>query len=104
MSPPLCGEELQVQLYPTPPRGVPIHGAAHAGPEGLGCIRRYLGRRWKFNRTRHPHGASLSPKRPKHDRRDSGVCAAVWGGAGSSMIPDPPRGVPIHGAPRAQPG
>ena len=23
-------------------------------------------------------GASLSPKRPRHDRRDSGVSAAVW--------------------------
>ena len=24
------------------------------------------------------HGASLSPKRPREDRRDSGVCAVVW--------------------------
>ena len=28
-----------------------------------------------------PHEASLYPKRPRQDRRGSGVCAAVWGGA-----------------------
>ena len=39
-----------------------------------------------------PHEASLSPKRPKHDRRDSGASAAVWGAAGRSIIPDHPTG------------
>ena len=28
--------------------------------------------------TRFSHGASLSPKRPRHDQRDSGVSAALW--------------------------
>ena len=41
LSPPLCGEELKVQSFPT------------------------------------PHGASLSTERPRQDRRDSGVSAAV---------------------------
>ena len=45
MSPLLCGKELEVQLYPTP-----------------------------------PDGGSLSPKRPRHDQRDSGVSAAIGGG------------------------
>ena len=33
------------------------------------------------------HGASLSPKRPTHDRRDWGVSAAVWGdGEGNERL------------------
>ena len=44
----------------------------------------------KPNRTRHPRGASLSPRQPRQDQRDSGVSTAVWGGAGSAIIPDPP--------------
>ena len=49
----------------------------------------------KPNRTRHRHEASLSPKRTRQDHRDSGVSTAVWRGAGSAIIPDPP---PRHGA------
>ena len=44
MYPTLCGEELETQSYTAPPRGVPISQMAEAGPEGLGCIRRSVGR------------------------------------------------------------
>ena len=92
---PLCREELQVQSYPTPPRSIPIRQTTQAGQEGFGCIRRFVGRTWKSHHTRDPNGASLSPKRPTQDRRDSGVSAAVCGGAGSSITPDPPQSIPI---------
>ena len=39
-----------------------------------------------------PHRASLSPKRPRQNRRDSGVSADVWRGAGSAIILDFPQG------------
>ena len=42
-----------------------------------------------------PHGASLFHKRPRQDRRDSGVSAAMCGRAGGSIISAPP---PPHGA------
>ena len=64
-----------------------------ARPEGLRCFCRYVGRGWKVNHTRPPHGAHLFPKRPRQDRRDSGVCAAVWG-VGSPNARGPPRGHP----------
>ena len=58
-------------------RGMPIPQAAQAGPEGLGCIRCCVGVCgtcvFSFS-----HGASLSPKRPRQDRRDSVVSAAMW--------------------------
>ena len=97
MYPPIRGWELETGTYRAPPRGLRIPKTARAGPEGLGCIPRSLGRSWRFNHTRPPlDGASLSPKWPTQDQRDWGVSAAMWGGAGSSIIPDPPRrGVPI---------
>ena len=56
---PLSVEELETQSYTAPPRGVPISQPAQAGPEGLGCIRRCVGRSLKFNQTRthtnHPY-------------------------------------------------
>ena len=60
-------------------------------------MRHFVGEKWRSALTRPPQGASLSPKRPNHDRRDLGVYAAVWGGTGSRIIPDPPppRSVPI---------
>ena len=94
MYPPLCGEELKAQSYTARPRGVPIPETAQAGPEGLRCIRRCVGRNSKNNHTRAPPRTSLSPKRPRQDRRDSSVSAAVWGGPRSLIIPDPPP----HGA------
>ena len=43
------------------------------------------------------HGASLSTERHGQDWRDSGVSAAVLGGIGIPIIPDPPQhGVSIH--------
>ena len=59
---PQCWGELEVELYTAPPRGVPIPQMAQAGPEGIGFLCRCAGRSWKFNHTRPPHGASLSPK------------------------------------------
>ena len=44
--PPLCGEELEVQSYTAPPRGVLVAQTAKATPEGLGCIRRCVQRNW----------------------------------------------------------
>ena len=41
-----------------------------------------------------PQGASLSPERPRQDRRDSDVSAAVWGGARSSNAHGTPTGRP----------
>ena len=56
---PPCGEELETQSYTAPPWGVPIPQTAQAGPEGLGCIRRCVGRSRKFNQIRthmdHPY-------------------------------------------------
>ena len=59
------------------PRGVPIPQAAQAGPEGLGCIRLCVGASGPCGSSLC-HGASLSPKRPRQDRRNSIVSAAVW--------------------------
>ena len=39
-----------------------------------------------------PHGTSLSPKRPKKDRRDWGVSTAAWKGDGSPIIHGTPHG------------
>ena len=41
-----------------------------------------------------PHDASLTPKRPRQDQRDSCVSASVWGGKGRSIIPKLPTGRP----------
>ena len=90
----LCGEELEVQLYTATPRGVPIPQMAHEGPEGIAFLCRCAGRSWKFNHTRPPHGASLSPKRPKQDRRNSGVAAAGCGGSRNPIVHGTPTGRP----------
>ena len=90
--PRLCGEELESQSYLTPPpHGVPIHRAASAGPEELGCIRRCVRRNCKINHTRPPHGASLSTEQRTQDR-DSGVSAVVWRGAGDRIVRGTPTG------------
>ena len=92
---PLCGEEPGVRSYPTPPRGVLIPHTAQARTEGLGCVRRSVGRNWESYLTRPPHVAPLSPKRPRQGRRDSGVFADVWGGDWESDYnPHPPPGPP----------
>ena len=94
MYPPLCGEVLEIHARLGPPRGVLIPQTAQAGLESLRCIHRSVGRNGKVKHTRPPHGVSLSPKRPRQDRRDSGLSAAVWGEMGRSFIPDPLTGRP----------
>ena len=78
MHQPLCEGELDIQarLTPPPPRAS-LSPKAQAGPQGLGGCRRRVGESWKAHHTQPPHGASLSPKRPRQNRRDSGVSAAV---------------------------
>ena len=84
MPPPLACER------PYPPNSVGRH-----------ATRVYLllcGVNWTSALNWPPHKASLSPKRPMQDPRDSGVSAAVWGGGGGwkkANIQAPPRGVPI---------
>ena len=58
MYPPLCEEELEVQSYTSPRRGVNIPHTAQARPKGLGCMGRCFGRNWRLNHTRpyHPNG------------------------------------------------
>ena len=90
---PLCGEELEVQKHLTPPWGISIPQTAKATRERLGCIHRLVGRGWKVNHTQAPHGAPLFPKGPGQERRDSGVCAVLWGGV--HIIHGPPMGVLI---------
>ena len=75
-------------------RGVPIPQTAHAQPDGLRCFRRCVGRGWTVNHTRPHHMASLSQKRPRQDRRDSGVSAAMCGSVRSSIVPRLPTGRP----------
>ena len=50
---------------------------------------------WGSALTRAPNGASLSPKPPRHVRRDSGVSAGVWGGTARPIISDPPNGASL---------
>ena len=79
-----------MQSYPTAPTGRPY---LPNGPSTTGGPQVYLplceGSR-KLNRTGHPHGASLSPRQPRQDQRDSGVSTTAWRGVGSAIIPDPP--------------
>ena len=66
--PPLCGNCGTLCIVVLP-RGVPIPQAAQARPEGLGFIRGCVGVGGPM-RTTFSHGASLSPKRARQDRRD----------------------------------
>ena len=77
MYPPLCGGWVVWCLLQTP-TGRPYPPAAQAGPEGLGCIRRYVGGGWCGVSSKPPRGVPIPP-RPRQDRRDSGVSAVVWG-------------------------
>ena len=76
MYPPLCGSGWTLCVLVLA-WGVPIPQAVQAGPEGLRCICRCVGVAGPCLSS-FSHGASLSPKRPKQDRRDSGVSAVVW--------------------------
>ena len=90
------------------PQGVPIFQVAQAGTEELTCLHRYVGMpgpcvSWLS------HGASLSPKRPRQDLRDSGVSALKWElldlvRPRSAMArPYPPRGPRSSGGTRVYP-
>ena len=70
---PLRWEVLDVQTRMVPPRDIHIPQTSRARAEGLGCFHCYVGRGCKVHHKRPHHGASLSPTRPKQDRRDWGV-------------------------------
>ena len=53
------------------------------------------GERMGIQKRRAARGASLSPKGPREDQRDSGASATAWGMKGSTIIPDPHTGNPI---------
>ena len=99
--PPLCGNGWTSCLLFLP-RGVPIPKTIRARTQGLGCIGRCV--EWRgLVHTLFSHGASLCPKRPRRDRRNSGVSAAVWeDGDGNAQVF--PRGAPIPQAAQARPG
>ena len=100
MYPPLCGGGWALCI-PSPPTGRPYPPTAHAGPERLGCIHCCVGvagpRVSSFS-----HGAPLTPKRPRQDRRDSmylRLCGSGW----TWCLLVFPRGVPIPQAAQAGP-
>ena len=82
-----------LSVSPQTPTGRPYPSAAQAGPEGLGCNRRCVGEGPLRAPPKPPRGVPIPP-RPRQDRRDSGVTAAVWG-RDLSVRPKPPRGVRI---------
>ena len=89
--PPLCGRNVEGRSPPTPPTGRPY---PPEGPGRTGGTRVYLPLCGgvKGHTRMFPHGAPLSPKRPRQARRDSGVCAAVWGERGGRRRPQNGRG------------
>ena len=88
-------------MRPQTPTGRPYPSAAQAGPEGLGCNRRCVGEGPLRAPPKPPRGVPIPP-RPKQDRRDSGVTAAVWGGD-LSVSPQTPTGRPYPSAAQAGP-
>ena len=94
------GRDLSV--CPRTPTERPYPSAAQAGPEGLGCNRRCVGERTLRASSKPPRGGPIPP-RPRQDRRDSGVTAAVWG----RVPPDPYgplRANPVSAHPMRGPG
>ena len=88
-------------MRPQNPTGRPYPSAAQAGPEGLGCNRRCVGEGPLRAPPKPPRGVPIPP-RPRQDRRDSGVTAAVWGGD-LSVSPQTPTGRPYPSAAQAGP-
>ena len=98
MPPPLCGGYWK-SICACPPTGRPC---PPNGPGRTGGTRVYpplCGGSGKVDLTRSPHEAPLSPRRPRQDRRDSGVSGAVWGEIGDSNVHGPPRGVAAQARP-----
>ena len=93
------GRDLSVR--PQSPTRRPYPSAAQAGPEGLGCNRRCVGEGVLRVSSKPPRGVPIPP-RPRQDRRDSGVTAAVWG-RDLSVRPQSPTGRPYPSAAQAGP-
>ena len=93
------GRDLFVR--PQTPTGRPYPSAAQARPERLRCNRRCVGRDSFACPPKPPRGAPIPP-RPRQDRRDSGVTAAVWGKA-LSVSPQTPTGRPYPSAAPSEP-
>ena len=88
-------------MRPRTPMGLPYPSAAQAGPEGVGCNRRCVGERTLRVSPIPPRGVPIPP-RPRQDRRDWGVTAAVWG-RNLSVRPGAPRGRPYPSTAQAGP-
>ena len=80
-------------MCPQTPTGRPYPSAPQAGPEGLGCNRRCVGEGPLRAPPKPPRGVPIPP-RPRQDRRDSGVTAAVWGKE-SFVCPQNPHGASL---------
>ena len=95
--PPLCASGWTLCLLVVP-WGARIPQTAEVGPGGLGPIRRCAGMARPCVSS-FSHRESVSPKRQRQDRRDTGVSAVVWGWLGpahtsvSRGVPYPPNGV-----------
>ena len=88
-----CVGEGPLRVPTKTPTGRPYPSAAQAGPEGLGCSRRCVGEGPLRVPPRPPRGVPIPP-RPRQDRRDSGVTAAVWG-RDLSVCPQDPHGASL---------
>ena len=77
MHPPMCASGWMVCIRGPPP-GHPYPPSVPGGTGGTRVYRPRCGRDCDLAYTWFSHGASLSPERPTHDRRDSGVSAASW--------------------------
>ena len=93
------GRDLSV--CPLTPTERPYPSAAQAGPEGLGCNRRCVVEGQLRVPPKPPRGVPIPP-RPRQDRRDSGVTAAMWG-RDLSVCPLAPTGRPYPSAAQAGP-
>ena len=104
MHPPLGGEEIETKSYTAPPQGVPIPQTAQARPEGLGCIRRYVGRSLKCNHTRPPPRAVPIPQTAQAGREGPAcIRRSVGRSWKSNHTPSPPRGVHVPKTAKAGP-
>ena len=88
--PPLCGGGFALCI-PRSPTGRPYPQSDPGRTAGTRVhAPSFFGSGWPMH-TSFSHGASLSPKRSRQVRRDSGASASVWGGCGL-CIPRSPTG------------